>query len=109
MYIDDTLPLDNNPFVQTRRSTVIARFESWLRSHGYQPQRDPFFPDDVQFVDFERVADLVGEYLTDRPGEQPHRRTLLKHAFEIGDVAPGWGDDGCDFVSMLQGTSCGSN
>jgi hypothetical protein len=72
----------------------IARFETWLRSHGYQPARDPFVPVHAGFDEIDDATDLVGEYLHERPYERMNRELLLDHAYEIGAIAPIWGDSG---------------
>jgi hypothetical protein len=70
--------------------TAVERFESWLRSHGFQPERDPFFPDE-EFDSTSSAMDLVAEYLQDRPQEMSNRAELLSYAWEMGDAAPQWG------------------
>ena len=45
------------------------RFEAWLRSHGYQPERDPFMPPEAGYADADNATDLLDEYLKDRPAE----------------------------------------
>jgi hypothetical protein len=74
---------------------AIARFESWLRSHGYEPARDPFVPaPEANYEMSEDAAELVGDYLRDRPGEAGNRDALIGHALQVGPVAAVWGDSG---------------
>ncbi len=76
---------------------VISRFENWLRSHGYELARDPFMaPAFDEATD--DAADLVGEYLNDRPAERNFQDVLLEHAQAIGDVYPVLGDCGFAFA-----------
>jgi hypothetical protein len=89
MYIDHTQPVetDSDP-----RSPVFARFEAWLRSHGYQPERDPFVPAGACRGETDSAVSLAREYLVDRPWELPNRRELMRHAAGLGEVEALWGD-----------------
>jgi hypothetical protein len=98
MYINDDDRIEGNALGSNSDMLVIARFEAWLRSHGYEPQRDPFIPAGAGYDGSDSAADLVGEYLQDRPGERGNRATLMFHALEIGDVCACWGDSGCGMV-----------
>ena len=92
----ERLPMYSNEFRNGASflAPEIVRFEAWLRSHGYQPARDPFVPVHAGFDEIDDATDLVGQYLQDRPLEKLNREALLEHAYEIGDVAPVWGDSG---------------
>lgn len=93
MYHDDTIPFEMHKRCHSRCAPAIERFESWLRSHGYQPGRDPFFPAETYADDAVDVADLVTEYLDERPTEQRNRQALLEHAEDVG--TPDWVSNGC--------------
>jgi len=94
MYEDYTYSLDDTVRDLRETQCTIGRFETWLRSHGYQPEQDPFMPR-WQDTNGDDAADLVSEYLEARPVERSHREALLRHANEVGRVVPVWGDSGC--------------
>jgi len=94
MYEDYTFSLDDTVRDLRETQCTIGRFETWLRSHGYEPERDPFMPR-LPDVAGEDAFELVGEYLAARPAERSHREALLRHASEVGHVIPVWGDSGC--------------
>jgi len=85
-------------------SPVIARFEAWLRCHGYEPH-DPFIPVGMEEEAADRAGELVREYLEDRPGERPNQKALLRYALENGEITAVWGDScgGFAFDSLLKG------
>lgn len=93
MYRNETEKQAGNE--QDRR--VIARFESWLRSRGYEPERDPFMPfaGDDETDEAISTEQLVREYLDDRPLEHANWQELLCHARQSRQVIPIWGDSGC--------------
>jgi hypothetical protein len=94
MYSDDannSRRIEGAPVDQS----AIARFEAWLRSHGYDPDHDPFMPDEASLEASTDASDLVREYLKDRPSERRHLCLLARHAREIGGVSVVWGDGGC--------------
>lgn len=70
---------------------AVTRFERWLRARGYEPNYDPFGPEPDGRVE---ASGLVLEYLIDEPEDAAGRELLLRHAYEVGGVAPVWGD-GC--------------
>ncbi len=100
MYIDDDDRIEGNALEMNSNKLVIARFEAWLRSHGYEPERDPFIPAGAGYDGSDNAADLVGEYLDERPGEHGNRDILMVHASEIGEVCAFWGDIGCGSVGV---------
>ena len=67
-----------------QRSSVVARFERWLRRRGYEPMFDPFAPEPDGSAE---AAALVLEYLIDRPEDAAGQALLLRHACEVGGVA----------------------
>jgi hypothetical protein len=95
MYIDDSDGIGGDS-----NGLVIARFEAWLRSHGFEPERDPFIPAGGGYDGSDSAADLVGEYLDERPGELRNRDILMVHALEIGEVCAFWGDSGCGLAGV---------
>jgi len=90
MYTDDA---KNRPNVDG--SSAIARFEAWLRSHGYDPTHDPFIPDDVELGASADASDLVREYLKEQPDERPSLRVLARHARQLGIVSAAVGEGCC--------------
>jgi len=92
MYDEYTFPLDETIRELRDHQCAIVRFEGWLRSRGYEPERDPFMVVSGEGVD---AVELVDEYLEDRHQERGNRQLLLRHAHEVGSVAPVWGDSGC--------------
>jgi hypothetical protein len=100
MYIDQEDRIKGNAVEMNSNNLVIARFEAWLRSHGYEPRRDPFVPPGAGYDLSDSAADLVGEYLEDRPGERGNRDILMGHALQIGEVCAFWGDSGCGLAGV---------
>jgi hypothetical protein len=90
----DQLETDATPCRSLSRA--IARFEAWLRARGLEVEHDPFMPPapDGDRVDAAGAQELVTEYLTERPGERPHWRGLIRHTLETPIVAVNWGDVG---------------
>jgi hypothetical protein len=82
MYTDDA---KIRPSVDA--SSAIARFEAWLRSHGYDPAHDPFIPDDVELGASASASELVREYLKDQPDARASLRILARHARQLGIVS----------------------
>lgn len=80
------------PRTALHMNPATDRFESWLRSHGYEPMHDPFM-DQVAGAELcDQATDLVDDYLRDRPLEEPNRHLLREHARLLGDVTCLWGD-----------------
>jgi hypothetical protein len=98
----DIIPFEARKFGHSRSTTALDRFETWLRSHGYQPGRDPFFPADSYAEECLDAGTLVAAYLRERPGELRNREALLLHADEIGDAMPVWTTNGCGLPVILR-------
>jgi hypothetical protein len=100
MYANDESCNEGDALEINPNTPVIARFEVWLRSRGYEPERDPFMPAGAGFDESDDAADLVSEYLDERPSERANRGILMGHASVIGEVSPVWGDCGCGLVGV---------
>ncbi len=100
MYIDELSHTEGDALETSPQEPVIARFETWLRSRGYEPERDPFMPAGGGFDESEDAAELVSEYLNDRPSERSNRGILMGHASAIGAICPVWGDSGCGLLGV---------